>query len=311
MVERKGDSILARIESPFFGFAMYIHRTLFSLAFLSALGSFANAQFTVSGAGPYNSWGYQGDPSNSTISATYTGASALFGNLDISGTLTNVAGGLAHDSDWFISNTTRGNSYTVTPSNATTYSTLNVNASVLGLYWLNHNDNFTFEACQNYDNDFGGNDAKWTNVSMTYSSAPIINDLGTLNSATPETFDTISSSFDTVVALYSSNGTLLAQDDDGGGNLTSKLNLGLLGGGNYYFTVAGYGTNYTYDFQNGYAADGDLGGNVVVHLNGNSIYTGTHVGGHLDTFAFTVVPEPSSIAVLGLGIVTFIRRKRK
>ena len=236
----------------------------------------------------------------------------MFGNLSFSGTITDVApGAWASDSDWFISNTTRGYSYSITPSGATTYRTLNVNASGTGLFWVNHNDNFTFEACQNTDDDPNGNDAQWTNVSITHSGAPVIHNLGILNSATPETFDTISSDFDTVVALYSSDGTLMKQNDDGGGNSTSKLDLGLLGGGSYYFTVAGFGSNYSYDFQNGYAADGDLGGNVVVHLNGNNIYSGTHTIGNLDTFAFTVVPEPASVVVLGVGAVALIRRRKK
>jgi hypothetical protein len=298
-------------QSFFLEDMMIITRKSVGLAILASMASLSVGQFTVTGAGPYNSWGYQGDPNNSTINSSYSGASTLFGSFSISGTLTDVAAGAwASDSSWIVSNNTRGNGFGVTPGANGTYSSVNVSGATTGLFWANQNDAYTFESAQNFDNDLNGNDAVWTNMSMSFSGTPVVHALSPINAANPVTFDTIGSTYDTVIALYSSNGTLLNTDDDSGGNLTSQLSLGTMIGGSYYLTVASFGTSSNFDFQNGLALGGDDSGSTVVHLNGNSIYTGAHAANTLDTFSFTVVPEPATFVVLGGGLMYLAKRRR-
>ncbi len=287
-------------------------RFLTSFALVTLVAAGASAQFTTTGAGPFNSWGYEGDPNNSHLLSSYSGTSTLFGNLAFTGTLHDVAAGaFASDSSWVVNNTTRSNSITLTPGASTTFTTTTISGNNPGLFWINHNDAFNFESAQNSDNDPSGNDAFWTNVTMAFNGTPTTHSLGNLNSATPLTFDTITSNFDTVMALYSSTGTLLRFDDDSGGNFTSKFNLGLVPGGSYYLTIGSFGTNNIYDFQNGVAVGGDDAGALVVNMNGGIVYGGTHAANTLDTFTFTIVPEPASIVALGLGAVILLRRRKR
>ncbi|MEI8282995.1 MAG: PEP-CTERM sorting domain-containing protein, partial [Armatimonadota bacterium] len=119
------------------------------------------------------------------------------------------------------------------------------------------------------------------------------------------------SNFDTVMELYSSNGTRLRFDDDSGGNLTSKFNLGLVPGGSYYLTIGSFGTNNIYDFQDGAAIGGDDAGALVLNMNGGIVYNGNHAANTLDTFTFTIVPEPASFVALGLGALVLLRRRKR
>ncbi|MEI8282724.1 MAG: hypothetical protein WCG75_10000, partial [Armatimonadota bacterium] len=144
---------------------MTCSRFLYSFALTTLIAAGASAQFTTTGAGPFNSWGYEGDPSNSHLLNSYAGTSTLFGNLAFTGTLHDVAAGaFASDSSWVVNNTTRVNSITLTPGAATTYTTTTISGNNPGLFWINHNDAFNFESAQNFDNDAGGNDAFWTGV---------------------------------------------------------------------------------------------------------------------------------------------------
>ena len=72
--------------------------------------------------------------------------------------------------------------------------------------------------------------------------------------------DTIGSSFDTIMGVYTGNGvsslTLVACDDDSGGNLTSKVTFNALGGTAYQIVVDGY--NY---------GSGAVSGNITLHVS--------------------------------------------
>ena len=96
-------------------------------------------------------------------------------------------------------------------------------------------------------------------------------------------------------------------DDVSPTNLTSALNFATLQGGTYYVTATGYQAY----FDNGIALGGFTEGNLKVNVNGNNVFTGAQVGDALHTFSFTVVPEPASIAAVGLGLALLLRRRKK
>ena len=103
---------------------------------------------------------------------------------------------------------------------------------------------------------------------------------------------------DAETALYDSLGTLIASDDDDGTMpFMPKLRFGQAGGdgdldaGTYYLAAGGYDTVF---------ADGFAAANT-----GRYSYAGTYT---LDITHAT--PEPTSMAILAVGLLAAIRRKR-
>ena len=278
------------------------------LAFYGALASLSAAQFTVSGSGPFNSWGIEGNPNNFSANVADTQPSNLYGTFQFDGTLTAVASGtMVSDSAWTIKNTTLDGGFAFTGT-GNAYTSQHVSVGGSGLFWINQNDNLHFEANQLSDNDPNGNDATWTNVSFTWSGAPTVTNIGVYNAANPFLFTTAGSDFDTEIALYNSKGTLIGWNDDASlTDLTSSLSFGTLAGGKYYITATGY-QGY---FDNGIALGGFTEGNLKVNVNGANVFTGAQVGDALHTFSFTVVPEPASTLIIGVGVVALLRRRKK
>jgi hypothetical protein len=72
--------------------------------------------------------------------------------------------------------------------------------------------------------------------------------------------DTIGSTFDTIMGVYTGSSvsalTLVASDDDSGGNLTSKVTFNAVGGTTYQIAVDGY--NY---------GSGAVSGSITLHVN--------------------------------------------
>ena len=132
--------------------------------------------------------------------------------------------------------------------------------------------------------------------------------------------DTIGSGLDTEIGLFDASGTLLASDDDsgpapglsmlsyglttpprkvtgvgdypGGGGTGAAGQNGDLGSGTYYVALAGFNATF---------------GNAWT-VTTNSTNTTANTNLNLRT---NIVPEPASMAVLGLGIRGLARRKRK
>ena len=269
----------------------------------------AHADFTVTAAGPINSTGAAGDAGNGTINATYTGANSLFGTLNFSGDLTDGGvGTYKSEARWRITNSTLGGAADFQPTTGNGFSgTINVTKSVSVLAWANQNDAFSFEAFESFNDS--GLDAYWTNVNFTFTGSVTPTNLGTYVSGTSLSFDTFTSSFDTELALYTAGGVKIAENDDAGSGLQSEINAGVLADGNYLLVAGGYNSS----FGNGFAFGGAASGSLNVNVNGSSVFAGDHATNNLDTFAFSVgpVPEPGTLAVLGLGLVPFLRRRRK
>ena len=283
---------------------------------LAIVSTAANAQFGVTNAGPLDSATDFGDPSNSTFSATYTGSSTIFSSFTFGGDLTSQMAG-TWESDSAIAVSVPGSSvdYSFTPSGNGSYSgTVNVAASFNGLFWYNNGDVANFETFQGFDNG-PGVDATWSNVAMDWSgSVTHFGSLGTFAGGSTFLFDTAGSTGidDTELALFSSTGTMLGTNDDTTTDLLSSLDSGALAAGDYVLVLGGYNSF----FANGIAVPGsDAGtfGAFNLNLNGSSVSTGSLDPGTFKTYTFTVapVPEPASMAALGLGVAALLRRRRK
>ncbi|HVL38962.1 MAG TPA: DVUA0089 family protein [Fimbriimonadaceae bacterium] len=112
---------------------------------------------------------------------------------------------------------------------------------------------------------------------------------------------------DTELVIFNSAGQIVGANDDenaGGGVYTSRVALSNLAAGTYYAVVGAYPSFYDYDtFTNqpiGWDRSGFSGGRNVAN------------GGYNLRFNVTPVPEPATLAAMGLGLAgVLIRRRRK
>jgi hypothetical protein len=107
---------------------------------------------------------------------------------------------------------------------------------------------------------------------------------------TTGTIDTFGSDFDTELGLFDVSGALVANNDDAGGTLQSELILDGFAAGTYYLAVGGFNTEFDDGFSAVPGAFGSDGGSLI--LNG------------------VVIPEPTSLALLGMGGLAALRRRR-
>lgn len=279
------------------------------VALFALISSFASAQFNASFAGPLNSDGPIGDAGNSSFTATYSGASTLFGNVNFSGDLTDGGvGSFKSEARFNITNLNLASSAAFQPTTGSTWSgTVNVASAASALVWANSGDQFKFESFESFND--AGLDATWTNVNFNFNGGPTIIDGGSYAYGTSFVFDTegTTAGADTEVALYTSAGSFLGTDDDSGTGNLSLLNSGVLGVGTYYYLAGAYNSG----FANGFAFGG--AGTVAsmnMNINGVSKYTGVHAQNGFEVVSFRVVPEPASLLTLGLGAVAMMRRRK-
>ncbi|MEL7473611.1 MAG: hypothetical protein AAGK04_09865 [Planctomycetota bacterium] len=169
-----------------------------------------------------------------------------------------------------------------------------------------------------------------------------LRDPGTLSGSAPAQFtdlgavgeaggamvlDTIGSGFDTAMAVYAADGSLVDLNDDavGMGGLESRLDLsgdveidssaglsiGGLGEGTYFVAVSEFDAVFAEDFD--VAPRLEAGDAFDVRLNVNGV-SGTQAialgASEVAYFRFEVVPAPASLAALGVACLGGTRRRR-
>lgn len=167
----------------------------------------------------------------------------------------------------------------------------------------------------------GGSQALWTNITVTFDEfvpppAPESQDLGVLMAqGDPLAMDTFGSEFDTELALYDSEGTLIVFNDDApfgpsGGPSEIVLNEGLAAGV-YYVALTGYRAVFAEGFEvDTDTPQGSEGGLYDLTINGVAVH-GDHPAGSVSWFRFEVVPAPSTFAAFAMGGVFVGRRRRQ
>ena len=110
---------------------------------------------------------------------------------------------------------------------------------------------------------------------------------------------------DTELGIFDSEGNfLLANDDSPAGGLQSSLAFTAPEG--TYFVAAG---EWNTAFSNDFGATGPSGGIITLNHN-NGSNTGTISESGALWFSFGIVPEPSSMSLIALAGLTFLRRRR-
>jgi len=301
---------------------------------LTATASAQTLQFSAGAAGPFDSAGAIGDAGNGSFSFNYAGAAFSVGDIVFEGDLTDGGVG-TWGSEAAVAVTNPGGVVgTVALGSGTTFAgTVHVGPNAIsggGALWGNNVvGNWNFEFFETFDD--AGIDATWNNVSFGFYDfaappPPASTFIGVNPSTTvvdeilpsevlwysfdvtggagaqPWSIDTLGStntggSFgddDTELGLYDADGNLIASNDDedfGAGILTSLIDsntVGNLADGTYYIAVGNFNTVY----GAGFAADSTSTAQGTSVLNVN------------------FVPAPSSVALLGLGGLAAIRRRR-
>ena len=186
------------------------------LAISLCIAAPAYGQFTVTEAGPIDSAGAIGDADNGSFSATFGGPSTLFTSIDFSGDLTDVvAGTFASEADFNITSIFGLNANFGPSTTGGFTGPINVSSTLGGLFFLESGDTLNFESFESFD-DGAGADATWNNIDFTFDNTfGGGTSLGTFLEGS-FTIDTEGSDFDTELGLYLDDGTLIANDDDGG-----------------------------------------------------------------------------------------------
>jgi hypothetical protein len=155
----------------------------------------------------------------------------------------------------------------------------------------------------------GANVVNWDSISITLNpaAAPSAVDLGVLGAEGSYDIDTFGSNFDTELGLYDSTGNLIANNDDAGGGLQSQV-IESLTEGTYFVVVGGFNT--VFGNQGWAVGAGTRSGDYLLNINGVEVASSFLPSGQVSWYTFTVVPTPSTAALLGLGGLMAARRRR-
>ncbi|MEM9098511.1 MAG: DVUA0089 family protein [Pseudomonadota bacterium] len=142
-------------------------------------------------------------------------------------------------------------------------------------------------------------------------------------SGSVQTPDSIAPGFDvdTELGIWSADGTLLAQDDDGGTGIFSQITIAL-GPGTYFFGISEFSSLFEANFVNASTAfeTGEIGD---LQLNVNGVLAGNAIAGSDGTttateetafFRATVaVPLPATLPLVlaGLAGLAFMSRRKQ
>ncbi len=152
----------------------------------------------------------------------------------------------------------------------------------------------------------------------TYLDLGIIGDEGLYRFSTADSWG-FTEAIDTELAIWAENGSLLAENSDGGpfGETFgwSEISISLTAGV-YYLGISEYLSIFAPDFQNfGFGFEPGEGGKLSLNIFG--VPTGSITASDFSLFdeetAFfkvTVTPAPSAVALLGLGGIVTGRRRR-
>lgn len=283
-----------------------------------------------------DSIGAFGEAGNGSASANYGGPTTIFTEMNFLGRWRRVLDDSRLDEAFFqITNVTQGYDFSVQiatdeEGDFDDSTSVTIVTTPQLLVFAQQDDEFRFEAFEDFD-DGPGADARWDILTRLVlrehaggigsPPTPLI-DLGSFN-AGAMSIDTLGSTMDTSIALYTIDGTLLAQSDDefddnrffGDDEFASLINADLAPG-DYVIALGGALTEYGDGFAIPSNADVfELSeGNFALNLNDDGVAFGRLEGeGRMQSYRFTVVaavPEPTLFPLLLLtvgGLATALR----
>ncbi len=264
-------------------------------------------------AGPFASNGPVGNAVNGVFSFTYSGLSiATYSQVRIRGTATSTGNGsFKSELRYRFEGPSNLDSGQLLAGGSWVGGVTVDNTQTFGSFSMTNGNTYRFKFWESFDD--GGTasvDANWSNTQFDFLGPPPPPACITLGNFTAGLFDinTFTSNFDTEVGLYSSTGALIANNDDTAPGLQSQITP-TLAIGQYYLAVGGYDTAFG---ASGWGVTGGTaGGNLNLTINGQpSITNHTFAAGEVAWYCFNVVPTPGSLALVGMGGLIALRRRR-
>jgi len=263
-------------------------------------------------AGPIASNGAAGGATNGVFSFTYTGLSAAtYNSIRIRGTATSAGvGSFLSELRWrFVGPSTIDSSQVIAGTTWTGGRAVDNTQSFANFSMLN-GTSYSFRMWESFDDAGASVDANWGNLQFDFGGPPPPPRCTAVGAYTAGAFNinTFGSGFDTEIGLYSSTGTLIANNDDANAAFESQITP-VLANGLYYLAVGGYDTSFG---VSGWSVGaGTATGLVDLNINGFAVEVDQALAaGQVQWYCFEVIPAPSTLALVGLGGLVATRRRR-